>query len=356
MDLGPLQGVAEIYVGLLAATILFLATNAGLIGVSRLVYSMGIHRQMPDALRQLHPKYQTPWIGILLFGGLAILALLPGPGRLPRRPVLVRRAAVVHHRARLRRAPAQDAARQAAARTAGRATSRIRGYDAPLFAIVGGTFTFVAFVVIMRPQPRSWLRRASAGCCSASLIYVPFRRSRGLDLTTTHKVAIPQPVVDHEAEYDSVLVALNAEEGYNAAPRRDRGQARRAAPARHPRARDDPGPVRAGGRRDACPTPRRTADSIIEQARVQGGRRVTGHWEKVRAGPGRAADHRGGRGHARVGDRDRAAAPRRGRRRCSARRSRRCSPTGRAGSSSSRRPRTPRSAARRSAALRAEAL
>ena len=56
IDLGPLQNVGEIYVGLLAATILFLATNAGLIGVSRLVYSMGIHRQLPDRLRQLHPR------------------------------------------------------------------------------------------------------------------------------------------------------------------------------------------------------------------------------------------------------------------------------------------------------------
>ena len=59
-----LQGPAEIYVGLLAATILFIATNAGIIGVSRLVYSMGLHRQVPDRLRQLHPRYGTPWIGI----------------------------------------------------------------------------------------------------------------------------------------------------------------------------------------------------------------------------------------------------------------------------------------------------
>src|SRR3954449_3705316 len=68
LDLGALQQPAEIYVGLLAATILFIATNAGIIGVSRLVYSMGIHRQMPDGLRRLHPKYGTPWIGILVFG------------------------------------------------------------------------------------------------------------------------------------------------------------------------------------------------------------------------------------------------------------------------------------------------
>ena len=40
------------------------------------------------------------------------------------------------------------------------------------------------------------------------VVYLLFRRRQGLDLTSTHKVAIPQPVVDHEAEYDSVLVPL----------------------------------------------------------------------------------------------------------------------------------------------------
>ena len=78
IDLGAMQSAAEIYVGLLAATILFIATNAGIIGVSRLVYSMGIHRQVPDRLRQLHPKFGTPWIGILIFGGVACLAMIPG--------------------------------------------------------------------------------------------------------------------------------------------------------------------------------------------------------------------------------------------------------------------------------------
>ena len=66
IDLGPFQGAGEIYVGLLAATILVIATNAGIIGVSRLVYSMGLHRQLPDRLRRLHPKFRTPWLGILL--------------------------------------------------------------------------------------------------------------------------------------------------------------------------------------------------------------------------------------------------------------------------------------------------
>ena len=55
-----------------------LATNAGIIGVSRLVYSMGLHRQVPDRLRQLHPKFGTPWVGILVFGAIACVTMIPG--------------------------------------------------------------------------------------------------------------------------------------------------------------------------------------------------------------------------------------------------------------------------------------
>ena len=78
MELGALQGAAEIYVGVLAATILFIATNAGVIGVSRLTYSMGQYRQLPDRLRQLHPRYRTPYVAILVFGAVACLTIVPG--------------------------------------------------------------------------------------------------------------------------------------------------------------------------------------------------------------------------------------------------------------------------------------
>ena len=84
MDLGSLQHPAEIYVGILAATILFIATNAGILGVSRLSYSMGQHRQLPELLRALHPRFRTPYIAIVVFGAIACVAILPGPGGLPR--------------------------------------------------------------------------------------------------------------------------------------------------------------------------------------------------------------------------------------------------------------------------------
>src|SRR5881227_3144318 len=78
LHLGALQHPAEIYVGILAATILFIATNAGLIGVSRLTYSMGQHRQLPEILRQLHPRFRTPYIAIIVFGLVACLTIIPG--------------------------------------------------------------------------------------------------------------------------------------------------------------------------------------------------------------------------------------------------------------------------------------
>src|SRR5947207_3906220 len=81
IDLGVFQGPAEVYVGILAATILFIATNAGLIGVARLTYSMGQHRQLPEKLRQLHPRFRTPYIAIIVFGAVACLTIVPGKAK-----------------------------------------------------------------------------------------------------------------------------------------------------------------------------------------------------------------------------------------------------------------------------------
>ena len=77
MGLGPLTQPMAYYVGLLAGTILIIATNAGIIGVSRLTYSMGVHRQFPDILRTVHPKYRTPWVAIVIYSVLAILMMIP---------------------------------------------------------------------------------------------------------------------------------------------------------------------------------------------------------------------------------------------------------------------------------------
>ena len=76
---GVFLDTMQIYVGLLAATILVVATNAGVIGASRITYSMSSYRQMPEIFRRLHPRFKTPWITLLVFACFApILVLLPG--------------------------------------------------------------------------------------------------------------------------------------------------------------------------------------------------------------------------------------------------------------------------------------
>ncbi|HWT25534.1 MAG TPA: universal stress protein [Solirubrobacteraceae bacterium] len=280
MDLGPLQQPAEIYVGLLAATILFLATNAGIIGVSRLVYSMGIHRQMPDVLRRLHPRFRTPWIGILVFSGAAIVLILPGQetflGSVYSFGALLSFTMAHAAVARLR-AKRPDVPRP----YRGPGNLRIRGYDAPLFALVGGAFTAIAFVVIVVLNPRvamvgvGWL-------VVGAIVYMAYRHGQGLDLASTHKVAIPQPVVDHEAEYDSVLVHIG-EGGYDeqviATATKLAARKRRGIHVLVTIPVPNALPIDADlAEQEAA------ANTIIELARLQGGGRVSGHWEKIRPG------------------------------------------------------------------------
>jgi APA family basic amino acid/polyamine antiporter len=280
MHLGPLQNIGELYVGLLAATILFLATNAGIIGVSRLVYSMGIHRQMPDALRRLHPRFRTPWIGILVFSTFAIIVILPGQevflGAIYSFGALLSftmaHASVFRLRVKLPDFPRAYR---------GPGNARVRGYDVPLFAVVGGTFTAIAFVVIVVLNPP--VAAAGVGWLAVGVaIYVAFRRRHGLDLVTTVKVAIPQPVVDHEAEYDSVLVPImdgNYDESVLATASRLAARRRRGIHVLALVTVPNALPI------DATMTDAEAAaDSVIEQGKIHGGRRVSGHMEKIRAG------------------------------------------------------------------------
>jgi APA family basic amino acid/polyamine antiporter len=208
LDLGPLQQPGELYVGLLAATILLIATNAGIIGVSRLVYSMGIHRQVPDGLRRLHPRFGTPWVGILVFGVVACVTLLPGQADFlgnmyafgAMLSFTIAHAAVI--RLRLTQPERERPYR-------GPATLRIRGRELPGFAIFGGAATALSFVVVTALNPVV----ALAGTIWLALglaIYALYRRRHGLDLVTTSKIVVPKPVTETEAEYESVLIALEA--------------------------------------------------------------------------------------------------------------------------------------------------
>lgn len=73
-----LRSIFEPLVSILAATILLTATNAGLLGISRLTYNMSTHKQLPKFFGKIQPRFRTPYIAIAIFCGITILLLLPG--------------------------------------------------------------------------------------------------------------------------------------------------------------------------------------------------------------------------------------------------------------------------------------
>ena len=280
LDLGALQSAAEVYVGILAATILFIATNAGMIGVSRLTYSMGQYRQLPERLRVLHPRFRTPYVAIMVFGFVACLTILPGQAEFlgtiyafgAMLSFTIAHLAVIALRIK-------EPDRERPYRGPG--TLRVRGRDLPLFAIVGAAGTGIAWVVVTVLNLET-LIAGSAWLGLGITTYVLFRRHQNLSLTETHKIVSPKPAVEHEVEYESILVAFEDNDyspeavstAVRLAARRRRGIHVLVTITVPPNA-----PIDA-----AMPEQEAKASSVIDSARVRGGRRVTGHWEKVRPG------------------------------------------------------------------------
>jgi basic amino acid/polyamine antiporter, APA family len=73
-----LNSIFSPLVAVLAASILLVGANAGLLGISRLTFNLSSHKQFPEILSKIHPRFRTPYIAILAFGIVAILILLPG--------------------------------------------------------------------------------------------------------------------------------------------------------------------------------------------------------------------------------------------------------------------------------------
>jgi basic amino acid/polyamine antiporter, APA family len=280
MDLGVFQHATEIYVGVLAATILFIATNAGLIGVSRLTYSMGQYRQVPEGLRRLHPKYRTPYIAIAVFGAIACLTIIPGQAEFLGQvyafgamlSFTIAHLAVIQ----LRRTQPD---RERPFTAPGEIT--VRGYKLPLLAVFGAAGTGIAFIVVTVLNVQT-LIAGTVWLVLGISTYVVYRRRQGLSLTDTTKIVVPEAIVEREVEYESVLVAF--EEGQYS-PQAVATAVKLAARRRRgihvlvtisvPNSL----PIDA-----SLPDQEHRAQSSIDSARVLGRRRVTGHWEKVRAG------------------------------------------------------------------------
>jgi APA family basic amino acid/polyamine antiporter len=206
---GAVLDVLRFYVGILAATILFIATNAGVIGASRITYSMATHRQMPEIFRRLHPRFKTPWLSLVIFAGIApILILLPGDvnfvGTLyslgATLSFTVAHASIVRLRLADRGLEEEPIYRA-------HPNVSVAGVSWPLFAVLGGIATGISFVVIVVQNPAT--RWVGLGWIVAGFVgYVVYRR-RFLRVPLRESVKAPPAFGPALAlEYRRILVPV----------------------------------------------------------------------------------------------------------------------------------------------------
>ncbi len=283
-NLGLAHGPTEVlryYVGVLAAVILLIATNAGLIGVSRLTYSMGQHRQLPEGLRQVHPKYRTPYIAILIFGAIAIVTLLPGQTDFlatmysfgAMLSFTIAHIAVIQLR---RKHPDRERTWKP------RGNVHAFGFEVPVTAVLGGFGTFAAWIVVMALNPRT-LFVGTGWMVLGIAVYVLYRRNQRLPLTQTVKVVLPEPLGVEEVEYRSVLVAFEDDEEFSpemvATAVKLAGKKRRGIHVHSMMTVPTNLPLSA-----EMADQEGEAQRKIEEAKLIGGQRVTGHVSRVRPG------------------------------------------------------------------------
>jgi APA family basic amino acid/polyamine antiporter len=204
---GTAQTLARYYIGLLAATILTIATNAGMIGISRLSWSLAEHRQLPGLFSRLHHRYQTPWFTILFFSAIAIVLVIPGEtdflGNLYSFGAMlsftVAHISIIALRLR-------DPTRYRPYRAPWNV--RVRGRPVPLTAVLGAMGTGAAFVsvVVLHSEARivgtGWMLAGMAG-------YMFYRHRQGLDPRRRYRVERPgRPPGFIEVAYRSALVPI----------------------------------------------------------------------------------------------------------------------------------------------------
>jgi basic amino acid/polyamine antiporter, APA family len=205
---GALLSVLKVYVGVLAATILFIATNAGVIGASRITYAMASYRQLPSVFRRVHRRFGTPWIALIVFAGIASIATLI-PGKVDFLGTMYSFGAMLSFTIahvsvvalRYRRRDEELVFR-------GRPNLRLGGVDWPLFALVGALGTGLAWlVVVVRTANTRWAGLAWLAIGFA--MYAVYRR-RVLRVPLTQTARAPALVIGPALElvYRTIVVPV----------------------------------------------------------------------------------------------------------------------------------------------------
>ncbi len=191
----------------LATMTLIVASNAAMLGLSRLAYSLATHRQIPSAVGRLHPKFATPYVVIVVAALLAATVVVPKDldfvvgiyalGAMLAFLIAHVSICVLRYREPDLRRPYRIGL-----------SVRVGGGDLPLPAALGAVMAAVALVTLLLFHAGA--RYVGALWMAAGLaLYVGYRRSS--DIPVFRRVVVPEAVLraeQVETEYGSILVPI----------------------------------------------------------------------------------------------------------------------------------------------------
>ena len=178
-----------------------------MIGISRLSWSLSEHRQLPRVFASLHPRFRTPWFTLIFFSFFASALILYGNTEVlgnvysfgAMLSFTIAHISIIRLRQKL---PDQERPYRAPWNI------RFKGADIPMTAVIGGTGTFLAWVAVtvLHPEARivgiPWM---VVGCVG----FVIYRRSKGLSVTASYRLAQPERPADFEQlAYRTALVPI----------------------------------------------------------------------------------------------------------------------------------------------------
>ncbi len=188
-------GIFSLSVAFVAFAINMVSTNTGVIGVSRVVYSMSRFKMLPKVFSRLHPTRATPYVSIIVFsligGSLALTGEIHFVASLYNFGALLSYFLVNLSHIRLRKID-----KEAYRHWKTPLNIKIKGVEYSLVSIVGLVSTGVLFslVVIYHPDGRilgfTWM-------FIGALLYVAYRKAKGWGVFERRSVEEIPPATPH---------------------------------------------------------------------------------------------------------------------------------------------------------------
>ncbi len=181
----PYDAILRPMVAFLAATILLIGANAGVLGVSRLSFSMGAHYQLPGVLYQVNSRFRTPHITIAVFGIIAMLLVLNGDVT-DLSSIYAFAATITFAMAHLGVIGIRIKDPNGERPFSLRGNIHIKGRKIPIVSVIGAIGTFAIWVVIAINN-RFGQIVGFPWIIAGLIFYVVYRRRLGLSLTRLSK-------------------------------------------------------------------------------------------------------------------------------------------------------------------------